>query len=127
MVPYFGLAGIASNYNENYDKTYAALQLDINANALLNDIMNDSSLSLADEPAEAEVKDWYDQCGKANVDWVTADVAALTSTGWTTAFKYNAIIYMILMIFTLLIVCCMVIPGVPPPAAYCCTVCAGIL
>ena len=59
---------------------------------------------------------------------VSAEVDEANSTGWTTAFKYNAVIYLILMILTVLMLCCMIIPGVPPGAvtgATGCIVCFG--
>ena len=128
MIPYFGLAGIASNYNEYYDTTYKNMQVAGIVSGVA-DMFNDFSISvtLADAPA-AEIHEWYDQCGKDPVDWVTDGEADKTSTGWTTAFKYNAIIYMILMILTVLMLCCILIPGVPPAAvtgATGCIVCFG--
>ena len=136
MIPYFGLAGIASNYNEKYETEYKALNVFGNIGAAdftgivdlsgVTDVMD--SISLAAEPAPAEIHEWYDQCGFSPVDWVTEGKADETSTGWTTAFKYNAIIYMILMIITALMLCCMIIPGVPPTAvtgATGCIVCFG--
>ena len=106
MVPYFGLAGIASNYNTYYTATYKDL-----------DILSPlSGLEENDANAETESHDWYDQCGYSPVDWVTEGEADKTSTGWTTAFKYNSIIFMILMIITVLMLCCIIIPGVPPLA-----------
>ena len=71
--------------------------------------------------------DYYDQCGFVP-DWTTEGSADATSTGWTTAFKYNAIIYMMLMIFTSLMLLCMIIPGVPPAfvsGAAGCVICLG--
>ena len=118
MVPYFGLAGIAANYNEYYTATYKNL-----------DILSPlGGLEENEANAETESLDWYDQCGNSPVDWVTEGEADKTSTGWTTAFKYNAIIYMILMIITVLMLCCMIIPGIPPAAVTAgtgCVVCFG--
>ena len=118
MVPYFGLAGIAANYNEYYTATYKNL-----------DILSPlGGLEENEANAETESLDWYDQCGNSPVDWVTEGEADKTSTGWTTAFRYNAIIYMILMIITVLMLCCMIIPGIPPSAVTLgtgCVVCFG--
>ena len=118
MVPYFGLAGISSNYNTYYTATYKDL-----------DILSPlSGLTETEDNADTLGYNWYDQCGFSPVDWATEGEADKTSTGWTTAFKYNAIIYMILMIITVLMLCCMIIPGIPPSAVTAgtgCVVCFG--
>ena len=118
MVPYFGLAGIASNYNTYYTATYKDL-----------DILSPlSGVEENEANADTEGYNWYDQCGFSPVDWATEGEADKTATGWYTAFKYNAIIYMILLILTTLMLCCMIIPGVPPSAvtgATGCIVCFG--
>ena len=117
MVPYFGLAGIASNYNTYYTATYKDI-----------DILNPlSGVAETEENADDLGYNYYDQCG-FTPDWITEGEADKTSTGWTTAFKYNAIIYMILMIITVLMLCCMIIPGIPPAAVTAgtgCVVCFG--
>ena len=107
MVPYFGLSGIASNYNTYYTAIY---------NGLDREALLDGGIEKLPEKADIEYHDWYDQCGFSPVDWVTEDEAEKTSTGWTTAFKYNAMIYLVLMIITALMLCCMILPGVPPSA-----------
>ena len=117
MVPYFGLAGISSNYNTYYTATYKDI-----------DILNPlSGVAETEENADDLGYNYYDQCG-FTPDWITEGEADKTSTGWTTAFKYNAIIYMILMIITVLMLCCMIIPGIPPAAVTAgtgCVVCFG--
>ena len=117
MVPYFGLAGISSNYNTYYTATYKDI-----------DILNPLSCTAeTEENADDLGYNYYDQCG-FTPDWITEGEADKTSTGWTTAFKYNAIIYMILMIITVLMLCCMIIPGIPPAAVTAgtgCVVCFG--
>ena len=89
---------------------------------------NNLPSSLASEgEVEAEVHNWYDQCGNSP-DWASEETVAAGSTGWTAAFKYNAIIFLILVILTVLELCCILIPGIPPNlifAANGCIVCLG--
>ena len=102
MIPYFALSGIASNYNTYYTATYKDWPM--------------WQLEENETNADKDGHNWFDQCGFTPVDWDTEGEADKTSTGWSTAFKYNAVIYMILMIITALMLCCMIIPGVPPSA-----------
>jgi hypothetical protein len=46
-------------------------------------------------------------------------------TGWTTTYKYNATIYLILLIITGLLMLCILIPGIPVPVLTLATGCVG--
>ena len=62
------------------------------------------------------------------MDWTKPEEVEKTSTGWTVAYKYNAIINLILLILTVLMLCCVVIPGAPANlifAANGCIICLG--
>lgn len=46
-------------------------------------------------------------------------------TGWTTTYKYNGFIYLILLIITALMMLCILIPGIPVPLITVATSCVG--
>ena len=132
MLPYFGLTGVATQYNELYD-AYSALNADValaesilDGTSDLSDLVTPSATMLAE--TETEVHNWYDQCGNVPADWTKTEEVEKTSTGWTVAYKYNAIINLILLILTVLMLCCIVIPGAPANfifAANGCIICLG--
>ena len=142
MLPYFGLTGVATQYNELYD-TYSTMNAIVsfadsigdniadtsdlvNNNDIINNIV--PTVTMLADAAEAEVHNWYDQCGFEPADWTKTEEVEKTSTGWTVAYKYNAIINLILLILTVLMLCCIVIPGAPANfifAANGCIICLG--
>ena len=144
MLPYFGLTGVATQYNEFYEvySTMNAIVADADqdgtsdASDLNNNVVTNNNnvppaaTMLADAAATGatEVHNWYDQCGNEPADWTKTEEVEKTSTGWTVAYKYNAIINLILLILTVLMLCCIVIPGAPANfifAANGCIICLG--
>ena len=131
MIPYFGLASIAANYNEYYTYTYSIIGAGDFGKALVSwDGVDESSTAWSFDSQSVDLADpdpynWYDQCGNTQVDWVT-DGSAETSTGWSAAFLYNALVYLVLLITTSLMLCCIVIPPVHVyviTATNCCALC----
>lgn len=137
MLPYFGLTGVATQYNEFYLAYETMNSVVVAANAIqdgasdVSDLLNNNNLSLVATmlaETETEVHNWYDQCGNVPADWTKTEEVEKTSTGWTVAYKYNAIINLILLILTVLMLCCIVIPGAPANfifAANGCIICLG--
>ena len=77
---------------------------------------------------------YYDLCGGDVIAYSTALAADVANggatadamlTGWTTTYKYNAIIYLILLVVTGLMMLCILIPGIPVVLVTCSTGCAG--
>ena len=69
MIPYFGLASLVTNYNENYTYTYSIIGAGDFGKALVSwDGVNESSTAWSFDPYSVDLTDpepynWYDQCG----------------------------------------------------------------